>query len=110
MGFSSVRAPGITGDIQRGSGIAGTWDVVGAGIMTAGGTMDTTPVAIVAAGDMTAMPEAMRMRAIAELMRAADIAVEQDSAVEKASMVEVDTTVEVASMAADSMEVDAVKR
>lgn len=116
MEFSSVRAPGITGDIRDGSGIADMWDAVGAGIMAAGGTTDTMPVVIVAVGYMTAMPEAMHMKDMAEPTRVAVFAVVQDSAVERASMVEAGTTVEVGitvavvPTAAGSMEVDAVKR
>lgn len=78
------------------------WDAAGVGIMTAGGTTDTTLADIVAAGDMKDTREAMPTRAMAEAMPMKDTAERTqavDTAVEKASMVE-----------AGSMEVDAAKR
>ena len=90
------------------------WDAVGVGIMTAGGTMDTTLADIVAAGDMKDTREAMPTRAMAEAMAMKDTAERTqavDTAVEKASMVEAGSTAEVDStVAAGSMEVDAAKR
>ena len=90
------------------------WDAVGVGIMTAGGTTDTTLADIVVVGDMKGTREAMATRVMdeailtkdtAERTRAVDIAVEKASMVEAGSTAEVDSTV-----AAGSMEVDAAKR
>ncbi len=75
--------------------------------MTDGGTMDTTPVVIVAVGDTMATREAMHARVMVEAMPMKDMAEPTravDIAVEKASMEEAGST------AAGSMEVDVAKR